>query len=62
MHACCPICGASASRACERVCRTCERWTKSVVPADHYCGWHRHVTNPEDYCSRWVRRDEHKGC
>ena len=61
MQACCPICGATASRACERVCRTCERWTQSVVAIDHYCGWHRHVTNPEDFCSRWVRSDEHKG-
>lgn len=44
----------------DRVCRTCAIWTQSTIPADHYCGWHRHVTNPDDFCSRWREDcDEH---
>lgn len=48
------LCERGCEHACEeRTCRTCERWTQSTVPADHYCAWHRHVTHPEDFCSRW---------
>lgn len=42
-------------RSCaDRTCRNCARWMQSIVETEHYCEWHRRVTHPDDFCSRWV--------
>lgn len=49
---------------CELIrCRDC-KWLgrKSIIPGEYRCNRTERVTELDDYCSKAVRRDEHKGC
>lgn len=49
---------------CELIrCRDC-MWLgrESIVPGEYRCNRTERVTELDDYCSKAVRRDEHKGC